>query len=329
MAAVNIPHFWAEARLQVRKPDRQVTVRRWGWSDVSQEAAEEMAGGRAREALDRILAGEPLRRREARESYGTGEGLPIREELVSRHEHAVITRNSYGSLCLNTPDVLFADVDAPWRGALEVPARGCLALVLAGIALGFVLKSAWIGAALALGGPWIWSWVVGRLNRARRPAGEAAAKERSLAAIRSFAAARPDWLLRVYETPAGYRLLAMHDVFDPQGEAASEAFEAVNADPRFSRLCALQSCFRARVSPKYWRMRYQPKESLPKSKWPFPPEHLPRRRKWIEGYEALAPGFASCRFIECLGSGRLHPRAEAVRELHDRLCQADRDLPLA
>ena len=326
---VIIPHFWAEARLQTKSAGRQVTVRRWGWSDVSQEEAQALAEQRAKEAMERILSGESLRRREPKGTYGTAEGVPIREEVVSRHDHAIVTRNSYGSLCLNTPDVLFADVDAPWRGAIHVPFLGCLAVVLAGVVAGLVLKSIWIGAAIGIGVPWLWSGVLSRINRARRADGEARAKQENLERIRAFVAAHPDWHLRIYETPAGYRLLVMHDVFDPQGDPAKNAFDAVNTDPRFACLCALQDCFRARVSPKYWRMGYRPKESLPKSKWPFPSEDVPRRKRWVEGYEAVAPKFASCRFIERLGSQEVHPHAEAVRALHDHLCQADSSLPLA
>ncbi|MEQ1893799.1 MAG: hypothetical protein ABL998_14750, partial [Planctomycetota bacterium] len=33
------------------------------------------------------------------------EGVPIREEIVSEHDAAVITRNGYGARCLNTPNV--------------------------------------------------------------------------------------------------------------------------------------------------------------------------------------------------------------------------------
>jgi hypothetical protein len=39
----------------------------------------------------------------------------------------------------------------------------------------------------------------------------------------------------------------MHNVFAP----TSEALVALNLDKRFAALCALQHCFRARVSPKY------------------------------------------------------------------------------
>lgn len=76
-------------------------------------------------------------------------------------------------------------------------------------------------------------------------------------------------------------------------------------------------------------MHYKPRNSLPKSKWPFPPEHLPRRQRWVEGYDQLARNYASCRFIERLGSATVHPEAEKARALHDQLCQADTKLPLA
>lgn len=324
-----IPYFWAESRLQTKTVSKQVTVKRWGWSDVSQADAQELANRRAREAMDRILNGEDLRRREFKDAYGTEDGVPIREEVVSRHGGIAITRNSYGSLCLNTPNVFFADVDAQWTGALKIHPVGCLLIVIAGIFAGLWKHSFLLCASISIGVPWLWSRANGWINQRRREMGEANAKKEKLAAIRSFIDEHPQWHVRVYETPAGYRLLAMHDVFDPRSEASNEALDALSSDSRFTRLCALQSCFRARVSPKYWRMGYKPKEVLPKSKWPFPPEHLSRRSEWVAGYDAIAPKFSSCRFLERLGSDSVHPDAEAVRALHDRLCQSDILLPLA
>src|SRR6185295_15118966 len=35
-----VPKFWAEARLPHREPGRQVTVRRFGWSDTSEAEAQ-------------------------------------------------------------------------------------------------------------------------------------------------------------------------------------------------------------------------------------------------------------------------------------------------
>lgn len=324
-----IPYFWAESRVQTKSQGKQVTVKRWGWSDISQEDAQRHAEQRSAEAMNRILSGEVLYRRDRIDSYGTEDGVPIREEVVSRHGNIAITRNSYGSLCLNTPNVFFADVDAMWEGEINLPLSGYLIILLGSIAMGIWLKSVPIAIGCFSVILWLSFLITGWINRRRRPLGEAKAKDENLAAIRNFSTSHPEWHLRVYETPAGYRILAMHDVFDPQGEPSKDALQALNSDKRFARLCALQSCFRARVSPKFWRLGYKPEEALPKSKWPFRPEHLPRRKAWIEGYEKLAPKFASCRFLERLGSQEAHREAEVVRELHDKLCQAHSTLPLA
>ncbi len=324
-----IPYFWAEARLQNKLPSRHVKVKRWGWSDISQDDAQVLAEQRAKEAMERILNGEVLRRQEARDAYGTDDGVPIREEVVSRHGKIAITRNSYGSLCLNTPNVLFADVDASCTGGLKIPISGCLMIVLVGFVAGLWQRSFLLCAAIAIGVPWLWSIINDSINQKRRHSAEAKIKQENLRAIRSAAAMHPDWHVRVYETPAGHRLLVMHDVFDPRGDAADAALKEFSSDIRFVTLCKLQACFRARVSPKYWRMGYKPKALLPKSKWPFPPEHVLRRREWVVGYEAMASRFASCCFLEQLGSQEVHPDAEAVRVLHDRLCQSDSILPIA
>ena len=87
--------------------------------------AQANADARANEAMARMLAGEKLHRRDHKIPYNGAEGLPIREEILSTHGEAVITRNSYGAHCLNTPNVLFADIDfqsrktgpgtSPWR----------------------------------------------------------------------------------------------------------------------------------------------------------------------------------------------------------------------
>lgn len=324
-----IPYFWAEARLQNKLPERQITVRRWGWSDISQADAQALADQRAQEAMNRIQSGEPLRRREPKAAYDCADGVPIREEVVSRHGNTVITRNSYGSLCLNAPSVFFADVDAEWHPSLQMSMRGCLLMAATGVAAGVLLKSALTGFAMVIGLPWLTSWIIDRINAKHRSAAEAGEKKRALGVIRAFSAAHPLWHLRVYETPVGYRLLAMHEVFEPAEESCQKAFEELNTDKVFMRLCAVQGCFRARVSPKYWRMKYRLPLSLPKSKWPFPAEHVPLRQRWIAAYEEHAPRYASCRFIETLGSRVTHPEAEAVREVHDEYCQAHSNLPLA
>ena len=49
-----VPEFWAEARIQQRIDERQITVRRFGWSDASQEEAQANAEVRVGEAFKKI-----------------------------------------------------------------------------------------------------------------------------------------------------------------------------------------------------------------------------------------------------------------------------------
>ena len=53
------------------------------------------------------------------------------------------------------------------------------------------------------------------------------------------------------------------------------------------------------------------------------------RRAWVQEYEAAAASFSACTLVEAIGSGITHPDASRVQDLHDRLCKATSDLPIA
>ena len=323
-----IPKHWAESRHQQKIDGRQWTIRRFGWSEHSMEEARAMADQRVAEALKRVVAGETIQRREPKVPYNGADGVPIREEIVARDGDAIVTRNSYGALCLNTPDVLFADMDCPIGISFR---SGCLIFVfmmLAAVAygrhagsLGIALGSMILSIFLAL-------LVYGVVDRSIRK-NPAAMKRRLWRRIERFARRHPDWHLRAYETPAGYRLLAMHATFDPAGIETARAFCQIVVDPVYARMCRNQRCFRARVSPKPWRIgiseRLKPRTGV----WPIDPEKLPLREAWVRDYEQRSTGHAACRFVARFGSDRIHPAAEAVRRWHDELSRADSQLPLA
>jgi hypothetical protein len=324
-----VPTFWAEARERHRDGRRQVTVRRFGWSDASEADAQAMAQARASEALQRLLAGEPLARRERKLAYNGATGVPIREEVLSRHGEEVVTRNAYGAHCLNSPRALFADIDlAPPRRARHgrvvfgVLATICVGIGLAlhrwGLAGGLLLAAAALSGAVAS--------AIERAVVALRGGARHLARQRILAHL----ARHPDWALRLYETPAGLRLLATHRPFAPDAPDVREFFDAVGADPVYVRMCLNQHCFRARLTGKPWRMgiagHMRPRPGI----WPVDPSRRPVRDAWVRRYEAVAPGYAACRFVESLGAGTVHLDLRAVVDLHDRACQASKTaLPLA
>ena len=324
-----VPEFWAEGRVQQSLQGRQVTMRRFGWSDTSQDEAQRHADERAREALAHLAAGQPVARRELKLAYNGAEGLPIREEILSRHGATVVTRNLYGARCLNTPDVLFADIDF---SVVLGPRLGLSVLVLLELgaaAIGWLYDSWVLGLMAAVTGLLFSHGIATNLLRLF-VAIAGGAQERAQRRVRRFCAERPEWHVRVYRTPAGLRLLAMHRTFDPADAAVAECFRAVGADPVYVRMCRNQRCFRARVSPKPWRIgigtHIRPRPGV----WPVRPERLPERARWVEAYEASARGYASCRLLETLGrTGAVHPSARAVQLLHDELCQAHTLLPMA
>lgn len=327
-----IPAHWAEGRIQQRIDGRQITVRRFGWSDESAQAAQAHADARTQAAFDRIVSGEKLERRERKVAYDGADGMPIREEIVERHGPDIVTRNSYGARCLNTPDVLFADIDiAPER----LPGKGWSifgAAVIGGILGSYLLKS-WVAALLmfaAVLGVGLWRQRVERAREAETDRNQGDPVDAIRARIERFIHQHPDWHLRLYRTPAGFRVLAMHDVFDPTAAAVVDCFQTLGVDKVFARMCHNQNCFRARLSAKPWRIGIgEPLRPRP-GVWPIAPERLAAREAWVARYESVADRFAACAFTASFGNvERVHPRAQAVQALHDERTQATRGLPIA
>lgn len=323
-----VPEYWAQARIQRRVQERQVTVRRFGWSDVSEADAQRHADERAGEAMARIESGEKVKRRESKVPYNGADGLPIREEIVARHNEVIITRNSYGALCLNTPDVLFADVDFVREPGARIYLVSFALVLLAALATGLYIQSWRIFFPVAIGACILAPLLAAAIHKLiEKVTGgpESRAKKR----IARFSDQNPDWRLRVYRTPAGYRVLAMHRLFDPNGEDTLEFLHALHSDPIYIRMCRNQRCFRARLSPKPWRIGIESHMKPRPGVWPIKPERIPERREWIAHYEEAARGYAACRFEKSVGNGTTDSRVEYVQSLHDEYCGASSDLPIA
>ncbi len=322
-----VPKYWAESHIRDKVRGRMTTIRRFGWSDESREDAQAVADKRAREAFDRIAAGETLVAREPKVPYNGAEGVPIREEIVDKHDDTVVTRNSYGARCLNTPDVLFADIDFETDVGTRLFCGMILLLILGAVSLGIAtglwqLAAVGVGASFLLGP--LLAAILHRLKILLAGGHEGRARKR----IERFLASHPDWHVRLYRTPAGYRALALHRTFDPREEEALEFFRALGTDKVYVTMCRKQNCFRARLSPKPWRIGIAEHLRPNPGVWPVRPEYVPTRNAWIERYEQAARDFAACRFVDTFGSGKIHQKARAVQRLHDDLCKAQSGLPI-
>lgn len=324
-----VPEYWAEAIRHARHKGRRLVVRRFGWSDESVAAAQAHAELRVQEALDTLLQGHEVPRRERLTNYGV-DGVPIREQIVERRNDLVITRNSYGALCLNTPDVLFADIDHPplpttWALPIVLAVVLWIVLLVVGVNLlngtaGFLLATIAVLALNAL-----------MLNRAKRNTHRREQLEaQALARVERFSTQHPHWHLRAYRTPAGLRLLAMHATFSPHDAEVAQLFAALHTDKLYMRMCRVQHCFRARLTPKPWRVGIRRRIRPPFAAWSAEQAFRPDRLQWIAEYERRARGHAACSFLRAYGNeARVDAKAEVVREMHDRMTQAYQPLPLA
>jgi hypothetical protein len=316
-----VPDHWAEARKQQRVSGKQVTVRRFGWSSSSQADAQSMADARADDALQRIVAGEPLDRRERKLAYNGASGVPIREEVLARHGEEVITRNAYGAHCLNSPNALFADIDFTGERNTRPAVVAFAVLAMASAAFGFTQRS-WGTTFVLLFVSLLVSAPLASLFARLAVTASGGAERIAYKRLVDFVAAHPVWNIRLYRTPAGYRVLATHAPFEPRAEEVQQFFSAVAADPVYVRMCTNQNCFRARLTAKPWRIgintHMRPRPGI----WPVQPALVGIRNEWIALYEARAAGFAACRYIESMGSGAVHASLQPVIDLHDRVSRA-------
>lgn len=333
MRAVQIPEFWAEARLVATVQGKRRPVRRFGWSNDSQQAAQDHADQRALAAIAELQAGRRVKAREPKLKYGD-EVLPIREEVLARNGDDVVTRNVYGARCLNEPDVLFADLDH--SGRLPTAIENLFSNVCVVLSLGPIFAAPvlfWFGHfGLAIGialSAWLTAILLQLLRTRLRsnPANKAAEVERTHQRVLAFVAATPRVRVAVYATPNGTRLLLLHRTFDPTSAEVAAIFTQLRSDPAYARLCKLQGCFRARVSAKPWRIGLA--RMAPHCIWPVPLEQLGEREDWVAEYEHKALGYAACHFVQELGDGPSDPRCRAVQKMHDELCRARSGLPIA
>lgn len=264
-----------------------------------------MAQRRAEEALARVIAGEILAPREPKVPYNGAEGVPIREEVLVRHGDTAITRNAYGAHCLNTPNVLFADVDFDTSPSYLWYLTLAAGLLLVSVFIGGYTRMWLVTACIAFGlmhyVPWLarqlhWMVVLAKGGM------EAITRVR----ISTFVASRPNWNVRIYRTPADCRLIATHQPYLATDNEVHAFFAAVRADPVYVQMCIHQQCFRARLTAKPWRIGIADHMRPRPGVWPVRPERLALRNMWVAEYDIRAAEYAVCQYVESIGTSTQH-----------------------
>lgn len=289
---MKIARFWVRESAKLLDSDGvEVSTTAWGWSSDNAEEAR----GRAKAAAERVVRYlarliEPENSWFAEYQYFGGR--PPREEILqefhdaSGETFATITRNIYGSMVLNCRDLMFIDVDCREPSAL-------LRLVR---------------AMFRMSGPTRHS--------------EAAALEN----IRLWSKVYPQAALNVYRTAAGLRVAIVDRAIRANDPDVHGILKEMDSDPRYRLLCNAQQCFRARLSPKPWRMGVE----MLRERYPYENATAEATyRDWLSRYDAAASRYATCQFVERLGPQAIDSTLAPLIELHDAMTGIANPLPLA
>ena len=286
--AMKIPKYWGKGTAQgMDRKGKTMSFSCWHWSELSEDDAREKAQAKAALVLSKYISEEKLN------AYSYGE-RPMREEIVQvvsdrdNHELALVTRNSYGALVLNASKAMFMDIDL---------APESLTQRLAG-------------------------FLGGLLGREKKPGPEALALEE----IHRFRHKHPDLDLRVYRTFAGLRCLCTNLTFDPAQPSTMEMMKELNCDPLYVKLCRQQECFRARLTPKFWRCDLP----APPARYPFESAAAEKKfREWEQNYNQVSTEYAVCKMVTKIGQAPIHPEIQPILSLHDKFCLSGETLALA
>ncbi len=248
----------------------------------------EDARRRATETAQRVA--QVLASGDPRGRYPYGE-RPLREEIVSEIRDqdrllGVVTRNVYGALVVNAVESMFIDIDYQVESA------------------GTTLKR-----------------LFGRLLGNKVPSRD----EEIMTRVETVCATTPGLGLRLYRTAAGYRCLVTSGTFDPAATSTRDLLQRFGSDPLYVNLCRSQECFRARLTPKFWRCR----GTAPPSRFPWPDQATEARyREWERSYERCSERYATCEYVGSYGSSAVDATVRTILDLHDQAaCKPG--LPLA
>jgi hypothetical protein len=298
--------YWTRGQGEATDPQGQsIQVVSRGWSDESIEQAANCARERARRLAQRIADD-----RGARNQYDYGDAPvpePILRDFRAEGSAAVVTRNSYGSLVLNTDELVFADVDGDGHeAAVQQPS-------LADFASG-PLGDALSGLFSLFGGK----------QPSQAPAAPTRSSNPLLDSIQRVAE-RHGFAARVYRTAAGHRMMVTNRRIRGGGNEAEALLNEFGSDPMYIRLCRTQESFRARLTPKPWRCDFR----KPPVKFPFECAGTEAAfRKWEAEYGQRIAGYATCRLVASFGDA-VDPAFCKLIEYHDQETKATADLPLA
>lgn len=298
---MNTPEYWARAAVNHSGAEVNPSGNSFmgiGWSNISQDDAYQKALSRSRAIRDWIVDKDGGYNNQPDLDQQYYPDRVIREAVIDAYQQgdrkiAVLTQNLYGAYILNTAEAMFIDIDEP-----KQPKPFKL----------FALEPRPIAK------------IIHRLLGKATPSPDATPEPAAATPadrIRALVDQHPGMGLKLYRTPNGYRGLVTHRPYTPGSAEAEQVLNTFGSDPVYATLCKIQDCFRARLSPKPWRIGMD----CPPRYFPFSDARKPIFEKWKAEYDRRITNYAACEPLsnQPWGNPNIHPDIAPVLALHDEL----------
>ncbi|UFU03797.1 hypothetical protein LQF12_04075 [Ruania suaedae] len=309
-----LPRFWTDAVGDAHSPEgKEFSLTLYGWSTTSLAHAAQVAQQRWAQVAAAVRAGRELH------TQWYYPRIPLREEVLQEIHApdgtltAAITRNRYGAEVLNTDAVLIADVDLPQPARTRRSPRRSGSGPLAGLFRRLVGRRS---TSDLLAPP-----PSGVDMPPQAPtSGDGAAHLSRIAAV---AGANTRWGFRVYRTAAGLRVIVTGSGLAPGSAEAEYLLRELDSDPLYVRLCATHETYRARLTPKPWRVGHRALiVDYPYDRF----SHIVD--PWLRAYASACRGHAACELVSETGPGATGIERQIV-QLHDERAGVGSGSPLA
>jgi len=149
-------------------------------------------------------------------------------------------------------------------------------------------------------------------------------KDAALNRLKEWLPRHPGTGVRIYSTAAGLRYL-FTDAPYAVDASALEWMDELGGDALYRRLCHSQQCYRARLTPKPWRVEM----NAPPNQYPRDDSQIGAFQRWLSEYESSSRGYATCALLEHWGERNINPDLAPLVAKHDELCRAESRMPLA
>lgn len=117
---------------------------------------------------------------------------------------------------------------------------------------------------------------------------------------------------RIYETYKGFRILITNKNFNPRSQESRSIMNDFNSDHLYRWLCIKQNCYRARLTPKPYRIKQKGIKVIYPNR---SPEEQKELSNWLKGYEQKSQKFSTCHLIKEYGKIRMNKTIE----YHDKI----------